>query len=575
MIINYKIRKYSFTIFLLFLLFSCEYGPNFYKLEIKVNPSEGGTVSPKSGIYLEQEIVNINAIPNEDYVFKSWSGTNDPSPNKKILINRDKSITANFVKNPANELLKFSLLKKNNPTLIDDIFFDINGSEVYAYSYDFVDGRNLIPTFVHNGKNITVDNEIQFSNVSSHNFNKTLFYKIEAANGEIMEYEINLESFTNLPVILIETELTKPIISKSEYVEGKLTFIGKNFKNANFTKSMKIRGRGNFTWSQPKKPYQLKFDKKTSLLDMPADKKWIFLANYADKTMSRNAISFELGYLSNLLWTPKNEFAEVFINGNYNGTYQITEKVEQDEHRVNIGKNGFLLEIDSAYRLKDDDVHFFTDKNLFVIKSPEIDVDSKEYNYIKEYIFNFEKILYSNNFDGYESFIDIDSFVDWYLINEINKNDDSNFFSSCYFTLIPGEKLKMGPIWDYDLSFGNINRNDNDKPEGFWIKESPGTPESNNWYKQLFKDKKFVEKVKSRFAHFYDNKGYLINFSNILSNKLSESRNRNDKIWNTLGVYIFPNNPLNNFSSFEEEHDNLNDWISRRFDWLNEEIYKL
>ena len=107
------------------------------------------------------------------------------------------------------------------------------------------------------------------------------------------------------------------------------------------------------------------------------------------------------------------------------------------------------------------------------------------------------------------------------------------------------------------------------------IKESPGTTESNNWYKQLFNDKKFVEKVKSRFAHFYDNKDYLINFSNILSNKLSDSRYRNDKIWNTLGIYIFPNNPLNNFSNFEQEHEYLNGWISRRFDWLSEEINKL
>ena len=420
MTIHLNRRKKIFVLFF-FIMFSCEYEPNFYKLEIKVNPMEGGTVSPKSGIYLEREIVNINAIPNEDYIFKNWNGTIDgSSPNKKILINRDKFITANFVKNPSNELLKFSLLKKNNPTLVDDIFFDINGSEVYAYSSDFIDGRNLIPTFIHSGKNIKEDNEIQFSNVSSNNFNKTLFYKIEAANGEIVKYEINLESFTNLPVILIETESKKPIISKSEYVKGKLTFIGKNFKNPNFTKSIKIRGRGNFTWLQPKKPYQLKFDQKTSLLDMPADKKWIFLANYIDKTMSRNAISFELGYLSNLLWTPKNEFAEVYINGNYNGTYQITEKVEEDNHRVNIGKKGFLLEIDSAYRLKDDDVYFFTNKNLFVIKSPETTVDSKEYNYIKNYISNFEKTLYSDNFgndlNDYESFIDINSFITIFFI---------------------------------------------------------------------------------------------------------------------------------------------------------------
>ena len=558
-------------ILIFLIILSCTKESDFYTLTTSSNLQNAGTVLPTSGQYAYGEIVTIKAIPSPNYAFHSWVGHSSDSSSIKIFIKSNNYIQANFFSRDKNDLLSFSILKRNNPKLKEDLIFEIKDSIAYKYVPDFIDAKNLIPTFSHNAKSIILDSIIQISDSTSNNFNKILYYDLTSLNGDKKRYKINLESFTGLPVLLINTENQEKITSKENYITGHLRFIGRDYITPHFSESIKIRGRGHYTWTLPKKPYQLKFKNKVSFLDMSSDKKWIFLANYTDKTLSRNAISFHLGRISNLDWTSKSDFAEVFINGNYDGTYQITEKVEEDDHRVNIGKDGYLLEIDQYDRLNENDIFFRTPRLVFNVKSPDLNYDSEEYNYVKNYVRNFEKVLYSKDFKsneiGYKNLIDIDSFVDWYLINEISKNNDSQFYSSCYMTLIPGEKLIMGPLWDYDLAFGNSRLNGTENPEGFLIKNS-------SWMSKMFDDPEFVDKVKNRFLYFYYQKDQLINFSNELSEKLKQSRIENNKRWNTLGKLVWPNYAYK-FSSFEEEQNYLNNWINDRFEWLKNEYEKM
>ena len=131
-----------------------------------------------------------------------------------------------------------------------------------------------------------------------------------------------------LPKITIETEDIKEIDSKENYIDGTFKFVSNDYDFDDFEKHIVIRGRGNSTWQMPKKSYKFKFDEKFSLFNLPEDKKWITLANYSDKTMLRNALAFELGYMSVLEWTPEFHFAELQINGNEKGLYQFMDKVE-------------------------------------------------------------------------------------------------------------------------------------------------------------------------------------------------------------------------------------------------------
>jgi hypothetical protein len=204
------------------------------------------------------------------------------------------------------------------------------------------------------------------------------------------------------------------------------------------------------------------------------------------------------------------------------------------------------------------------------IKEPSLDWDDQQYNYIKAHVNEFEAALFASNFSdpvhGYAKYIDVDSFVDWYLISEIVKNVDSKDFSSIYFHLVAGEKIKMGPLWDFDLSFGNVNYADSRYPEGFWVKDNP-------WIARLFEDDAFVDKVKTRFAYFKDNQDLLLDKIDAYAVKLNLAQKENDGKWQTLGKYVWPN-PIW-FDSYSEEITQLKAWYRQRMTWLDAALNNL
>ena len=333
---------------------------------------------------------------------------------------------------------------------------------------------------------------------------------------------------------------------------------------------VKIKGRGNSTWAMAKKPYALKFDEKISLLDEPKDKSWVLLANYADKTSLRNQTAFYMGSISNLDYTPRFHFVDLMLNGRYNGTYQLGEKIKISKDRVNVGDDGFLLEIDA--KAGADEITFYTNhlNHPVNIKDPDVEVDDENYNYIKDYVITAEDALFSDHFkdseEGWQKYMDMDSFVDWYLINEIAKNNDACFFSSCYMHLKRGDKLKMGPLWDFDIAFGNVDYNGNYTSDGFWIKDV-------TWYSRLFEDPAFVAKVKERFDYFYSRKDDIVSEINANAQYLRYSAQENNNKWHTLYTYTWPNYDI--WGSYQNEVQSMKEWLHARFEWLKAEFDKM
>ncbi len=460
-------------------------------------------------------------------------------------------------------ITKFSFLVENNPSLSSNMGMEIVDNKIKGSVPLDVSLDELVATFEYKGAEVTIGAVPQKSGQTANDFNEILTYTIVGEDGAPSTYEADIVRFTGLPLIFISTENNEIIDSKDDYRKGNVEIIGgRNFENLDV--KMKIRGRGNSTWGlHPKKPYQMKLSDKAEVLGMASDKKWIFLAEYSDKTMLRNRTAFELGYLSGLEWTPSSVFAEVIVNGQYNGTYHITQKVEESDNRVKLGDDGYLLEIDQLHRLDLDDVYFETSKFLINIKEPKLEKNDGVYNYITTYIADFEEALYGNNFKdpnlGYAKYIDVDSFIDWYLINEIVKNQDAQSYSSIYLNMIPGKKLKMGPLWDFDLGFGNVDYSVAEKPDGFWIKYNP-------WIQRMFEDPSFIAKVKERFAYYRENETHIMETIDTYALKLDKSQFENDQVWHTLGVKVWPN-PIW-FDTYQEEVDHLKSWISTRMDWL-------
>ena len=487
------------------------------------------------------------------------------------------SVSRTIVIDQAPIITSFKFLRSNNPSLSNDVIFDINSDTISGRIPENISIKELVATFVHDGADISVSAVNQANGATANDFTQPVVYKVTKSSGVSKSYSVDVTKFTGLPIVYINTTNFSGIDSKENYVTGTISVDGgRNIPDMAAT-PIEIRGRGNSTWGHPKKPYQMKFSTKEEFLGMPEDKKWIFLAEYSDKTMLRNSTAFEMGYISNLDWTPQSEYAEVYLNNLYQGTYNITQKVEETNRRVAITNDGFLLEIDQLYRLDADDVYFSTDAfSVIAIKEPSIDQvnengvsfeQDQRYNYVKNYVNQFEDVLFgssfANSFSGYAAYIDVDSFVDWYLINEILKNQDARWYSSIYFHLIPGEKIKMGPLWDHDLAFGNVNYAPTEYTDGWWIQQNP-------WFSRLLEDPNFVAKVKTRFDHFRNNEQYILNKIDAYAEKLHWSQQENDNRWQTLGQYVWPNPVW--FDTYQEEVDHLKDWYQARMNWLDSAI---
>ncbi len=267
-------------------------------------------------------------------------------------------------------------------------------------------------------------------------------------------------------------------------------------------------------------------------------------------------------------WTPDSRFVELVFNGVYQGNYQITQKVEESSNRVDVGDDGFLLEVDQLDRLDEDDVYFRTSRHLFNIKDPQLAFNDEQYNFIKNHINQIENTLFSVSFrdpeSGYRKYIDVESFADWYIINELTKNNDAIFWSSVYMNMELDGRLKMGPIWDFDIALGNINKNGNENPEGFWVKRHA------KWYQRLFLDEYFVGVVQSRFQHFSENKELILSSIINKAGELNPSQMENFQRWPILGQHIWPNYVY--FDTYQEEVDYLNNWLNQRWDWMSIEI---
>lgn len=468
------------------------------------------------------------------------------------------------------ELENFRFLAKNNAeALISDIECNIIGDSIIeCHIPHIVESKILIPSFeAVNGKVLYNDAEV-VSNVTE--LDCTQPVKLELAGADTsMFYVLRVKCFTGLPVVYIDTENKKDITSKTSYVKGTIRIV-EDIETRGpgdvFEAPMKIKGRGNSTWTLPKKPYKIKFDERLSLLGEPEDKEWVLLANYADKTSLRNETAFDMGRRSKLAYTNRTHFVEVIINGVYNGTYQLAEQMKIAPQRVNVGDYGYLLEVDAKAAADDITFRVAHIDQPVNIKDPEVKVNGEEYNYVVEYFKEADAALFGENFkdatNGYSKYLDVESFVDWYLINEIAKNNDACFFSSCYMNLSRGGKIKMGPLWDFDIAFGNVNYNGNDNPEGFWIKDVA-------WFRRLFEDPNFVKAVKERFNYFYEERENIYSQINSNATYLKYAVVENNNKWGTFYTYTWPNNTI--WGSYENEVQSMKIWLEKRFQWLNKQ----
>ncbi|MDH5264190.1 MAG: CotH kinase family protein [Betaproteobacteria bacterium] len=404
-------------------------------------------------------------------------------------------------------------------------------------------------------------------------------------------------ALTQLPQLRITTKDSAPILSKETYVDATFTLTNPAATPSAYDLNGKIRGRGNFTWLQDKKPYKVQFANDASyarvpdFLGMKKNRNWALLADYMDRTLVRNKLAFSLGnsslFAEGLKWTPSGQHVEVTLNGEYVGVYLFTEDVRLDPARLNIRKmstsppandieGGYIVEVDEpldCYKGDDINLQHVTPHEVHIcVDTPDEEAITRDQLwYVKQYLDLAESDIFAQRD---LTRINPVSFADWYLLSELFRNYDSAFFSSVKMwkdtaaAANPADRvLNLGPIWDFDISAGNIPFEEGWKPEGCWVSRSQrGLP---SWFPALFDNPDFVSLTLARWKDKRPAMERLVDSAiAAFTRRLEEPQQRNFTRWPLLGGTRNWADPYT-ASTYGEHVAFLKRFLGERMAWLD------
>lgn len=440
-----------------------------------------------------------------------------------------------------------------------------------------------------------------------------------ADQGQLLNWSITFSpdvtgpfafSSSNLPIVLIDTYGQQIPDDPKIHVGMKIIDNGPGIRNyvtdtAAYDGYAGIEIRGSSSQMFPKKSYGFETwdadgnEFETSLLGMPEETDWILNASYTDKSLSRNGLAYQL-FANMGHYATRYKHVEVCINGIYKGVYIFSEKIKRDANRVNIAKlkpdqnggdpltGGYIFKIDKPtgtgggegwYSL------FPPPGNpafpiLFQYEFPKAaDITDMQKSYIADYVNTFESALAGPNFGdpnlGFRQYADEGTFIDYFLVNEISKNVDgyrlSTFIHKQRESL--GGKIRLGPVWDYDIAFHNANYYNGEDYTG-WSYLFPFTDDVWQvpfWWQRLMQDSTFCNNVQCRWVFLRNNllsDAWFDQYIDSIAANLNEAQQRNFTVWPILGNYVWPN-PWPYPETYAEEIGSLKNWIHNRLAWLD------
>ncbi|MBO9700130.1 MAG: CotH kinase family protein [Sporocytophaga sp.] len=410
-------------------------------------------------------------------------------------------------------------------------------------------------------------------------------YKGEGDNNKLFQ-------LTNLPTVTIHTKDAAEIVSKDNYIKGIVTIISDNGTQL-FTDSLEIKGRGNASWTFPKKPYKMKLYNKASLLKLPAkEKNWTLINNYGDKTLMRNLLAFDLSQRLDMSYTPAGKAVDVILNGEYKGTYQLCDQIEVAKQRIDIEKmatedvslpnlsGGYLLEID-AYA--NEGISWFVSTRTYTpvtIQYPKDDeIVPAQKSYITAYFNSMETALFSpdykDNINGYSKYIDKGSFIRQFLVGEFSGNTDT-YWSTYLYKKRNDDLFRFGPVWDFDIAYENDYRTYpiNNNPEWVYASKGSAAGGARSIVNRLLSDSSLYADLKSVYATYRDHgilsESTLLNVVNDYAVELEQSQQLNFIRWNTLNSPVHMN--PRTYGSYVAEVNNVKEYIKKRLVWMDKKL---
>ena len=449
----------------------------------------------------------------------------------------------------------------------------------------------------------------------------------DADSGSVLSWNITFGSnaavpfaFTtsNLPIIIINTNggtiVDEPSINATMGIvdNGVGNINSVTDTPNNYNGNILIEYRGNYSQSLPQKPYKIEtIDASTTSLDvsilgMPAEHDWALIASYNDKVFMRNALSYDL-FTQMGHYASRHKYCEVVINGTYQGVFLFVEKIKRDNNRVDIAKldpdentgnnltGGYILKNDywdatDSWQLNYHPIDHPTFNVHLVYDYPKPSaITPQQKTYIQTFVNDFETALYSTDFasttTGYRNFIDTESFIDYFIINELSRNNDG-FKKSSYFhkdknTSTTFAKLKAGPVWDFDWAWKNI-------PECPGLAQTDGSgwahlindcnPDNNSpgWYVRLLQDPSFATELHCRWNYLRTtilSNTSLTNYIDTNAAVLQEAQVRQFDRWGNLGINTGTPEIENDVATFDAQIIKFKNWINTRINWLDANMF--
>ena len=378
-----------------------------------------------------------------------------------------------------------------------------------------------------------------------------------------------------VPQIRITTEDGNgtTLLKEDGYVDATIEITDTDGSVLSSSIQFKVRGNSTAFYSILKKAFTFKFGAKRDVLGMGKGKKWALIANAMDPSLLRNYIAVDFAHEMGLAYTSEQKFVELWLDGSYRGCYTLMEPVQEGKDRVNIdidsngGKKDFLIEREEN-RVEEDVSYFKTDGIRWAVSEPE-EPNDDQLAYIRSTMDGIVAVLKSGDRAQIEEKIDVASFTRFYLLNELYKTLDFDY-SSVFFYYQDG-KLYAGPVWDYDLSTGNMNPDINAKYKSAFAPDDALFCEKAHLYRYLCSQEWFVDEVKKVYRLYepyisgITAAGGLIDtltaaYGEVFNRNYTQTEWRANRRWLNLQNLVLP--------TFEANVEYLRDWLSTRNEWL-------
>ena len=431
---------------------------------------------------------------------------------------------------------------------------------------------------------------------------------------------------TNLPIVWMEVD--GATIDREERITARMKIIHNGDGNLNYADTvahpgqtidyqgyvaLKYRGNSSFTASD-KKPYSFRplnapleeggTKQKVKILGMGKDNNWALLAPYSDKSMMRDLLIFELERPW-MFYTPHGKYCELFLDGIYYGIYIMSELPTKGKQRLNLEDpgeegdaltGGYLLEVDrtdeptytSKYHPMTKNGQWINNRYInYQFKEPEYeDLTDAQYNYITHQVDLMEDALASSNYTdpetGYRKYMDVMSFVDFQIAQEISHNVDGYRLSSKIFKWNDSidSRFKM-VLWDFNIAFGNSDYY-NGWYTNTWVYQNNDLLNWNGdtqlvpfWWYKLNKDPYYQNLLKNRWAqcrraNMREERIYATIDSMATQLTSQGAMDRNSQAWPRWGQYVWPNQYIS--QNFNDEVSHLKSWIHDRLTWMDQQL---